>query len=47
MKLQISDFRFQIGFQIGLSHRLSPRSANFWALCFDVPQDQIAALRPR
>ena len=24
--------------------RLSPRSANFWALCFDVPRDQVAAL---
>ena len=28
-------------------HRLSPRSANFWALCFDVPQAEVAALQPR
>ena len=24
--------------------QLSPRSANFWALCFEVPSDQVAAL---
>ena len=27
-------------------HRLSPRSANFWALCFDVSQNEVAALQP-
>lgn len=26
-------------------HRLSPKSATFWALVYDVPTDQIAALR--
>ena len=26
--------------------RLSSRSATFWALCFDVPRDQVAALGP-
>ena len=25
--------------------RLSPRSANFWALCFEVPSHEVAALR--
>lgn len=29
------------------SQRLCPRSANFWALCFDVPRNQVAALQPR
>ena len=27
--------------------RLSPRSATFWALCFEVPPGQVAALQPR
>lgn len=27
--------------------RLSPRSATFWALCFEVPANQVAALQPR
>ena len=26
--------------------RLSRRSANFWALCFGVPRDRVAALAP-
>lgn len=26
-------------------HRLSPRSANFWALIFDVPSNEVAALK--
>jgi hypothetical protein len=29
------------------NHRLSPRSANFWALCFGLPLDEVAALQPR
>lgn len=32
---------------IRTDHRLSPRSANFWALCFDVPLEHVAALRLR
>ncbi len=27
--------------------RLSPRSANFWALCFGIPADEVAALQAR
>lgn len=27
--------------------RLSLRSANFWALMYDVPRDEVAALAPR
>jgi hypothetical protein len=27
--------------------RLSSRSANFWALVFDIPEDQVAALQAR
>jgi hypothetical protein len=27
--------------------RLSPRSANFWALCFGVPPGEVAALQRR
>lgn len=37
--------REQIGEVLRTDHRLSPRSANFWALCFDVPCDVVVALR--
>lgn len=37
----------QITDVIRTDRRLSPRSANFWALCFEVPLNQVAALTPR
>jgi Family of unknown function (DUF6922) len=37
----------QIREVIRTESRLSPRSATFWALVFGIPEDQVAALRPR
>lgn len=37
--------RHQIQVVLRSDHRLSPRSANFWALVFEVPAHEVAALQ--
>lgn len=37
--------REQIHHVLRTNRHLSPRSANFWALFFDLPLDEVAALR--
>lgn len=36
----------EIGRVLRTERRLTPKSANFWRLVYDIPADEIAALRP-
>ncbi len=36
----------QIKSVVRANRRLSPKSANFWALVYDIPESQVASLHP-